>query len=417
MDAVEEESAGSKRKRDDGDEEQSANKRRPSTALSAPLVVNEAVDSSVGDVEVELGVDHEPPGDSECGLCCSPVVGRGVLCGGCGKVFHPDTLCLGVSKEAVQILMSTLDGSLTFSCCKCRTGGTVGFSDGNSSAMSQILLIVGELVREVRNWRGVRCAPDDVGSGIIAGSSGGVGSGSYGSSVTISGQSQTSSSIGDAVMVQVRELREREKRANSIIIRGLGEIPPQQVVVKFNEICNVLNVGNIELVDVVQISSPSGYLYRAKIVNAICRKNLLLKSHELRNTEEFSSVYLNKDLTFLQRKDLALKRRVARNSPLGGGKLLLTGANACPQGNSDQVVSGDDNIGNLAGGSDEVALSNRQDWQVVGGRGGRGARGGRGSGGFRGSRGGRPSGVSGGGPSGGNSPANAPHIRRNHLNY
>ena len=64
------------------------------------------------------------------------------------------------------------------------------------------------------------------------------------------------------VMEDVREVYEREKRAQSIIFRGLGDIESQELVSRFGEICSYLEVGNIGLTNIHKINSN---MYRAKI--------------------------------------------------------------------------------------------------------------------------------------------------------
>ena len=54
-------------------------------------------------------------------------------------------------------------------------------------------------------------------------------------------------------MTHVRELREREKRLDSIIIRGLTTTSVNIVKDKFRDICRVLRLENIELCKVKKV--------------------------------------------------------------------------------------------------------------------------------------------------------------------
>ena len=73
---------------------------------------------------------------------------------------------------------------------------------------------------------------------------------------------------------------------------------------KFRNICQVLNVGDIELKDVMQIGDIR--LFQAKILNDDKQKELLLVAKKLKALKEYEKVYIyiQKDLTFRQRQEL-----------------------------------------------------------------------------------------------------------------
>ena len=221
----------------------------------------------------------------------------------CKVVFHADTICLGIRREAVSALLATNDGSLSFSCCKCRISSNAGGIESFGSAVSQILMIVGELVREVRSSRQNKL-----------GNFGGVG---------LSGQNL---SVKEEVLNQVRELKERDKRADSIIIRGLPEMSLLGVQEKFSDICKCLQLQDIKLVDIVKIGPNN--MYRARIPNNDLRKLLFVHASKLRNHPDFSRVYVNRDLTYHQRQVLVARRNKAHRTEL----FSVSGANAAPIG-------------------------------------------------------------------------------------
>ena len=111
-------------------------------------------------------------------------------------------------------------------------------------------------------------------------------------------------------MTHVRELREREKRLDSIIIRGFTTTSVNVVKDKFRDICRVLRLENIELCEVKKVGPTN--LFRATIRDLDMRRELILRSHELARSENFSMVYINKDLTYQQRQELLARRRALR---------------------------------------------------------------------------------------------------------
>ena len=203
-------------------------------------------------------------------------------------------MCLGVKSDVVKVLFSNEDGALSYNCCHCRLNGSSG--DSRNEALSQLLCSVGEIAREVRelkNARQLNVGTPGYGGVPIPSVSTGAESGNY--SVTRS-----------EVLEHLRELKEREKRANSIVLRGLGNLSLDEVRTKFSRICVTLRLEPIHLTGIVRIGSTG--LYRAVIVDADIRRALLLKAQELRNSEEFSRVYVNRDLTFQQRQELFDRR-------------------------------------------------------------------------------------------------------------
>ena len=73
-----------------------------------------------------------------------------------------------------------------------------------------------------------------------------------------------------------------------------------------HEICEYLNVGTVELCDIVRINEV---LFRAKILNRESKLKLLSEVKKLKNSERYSSIYIQKDLTYEQRRVLLEKRR------------------------------------------------------------------------------------------------------------
>ena len=113
------------------------------------------------------------------------------------------------------------------------------------------------------------------------------------------------------VLDQVRELKEREKRADSIIFRGFGDVALEEVNSRFEGICQELSLPIIPLTGITKISSAPT-LYRAKVANETQRRTLLLKAPELKQSRQFSQVYMNGDLTKQQREEVMERRKRRR---------------------------------------------------------------------------------------------------------
>ena len=256
-----------------------------------------------------------------CAQCKTQVSGRGISCGKCRKLFHAETACLGVSECVVGALLEATDGSVHYMCCSCRfrVEGLGGSESGD--ALSQMLCIIGDLAARVRGLSDDMaaihrmCPPGDL-------------SGS---------QPEEGSSRPSSVVDEVREVMEREKRKSSIILRGLGSLPVDQVQQAFDGICQYLGLESAVLVDVIKVNDNT---YRAKIVDHRHRLGILASARNLRNSTDYRRVFVQRDLTYAQRSEV-IARRVSRrgagsaSAPSTAEGSILSGANSCPLG--DQV--------------------------------------------------------------------------------
>ena len=244
-----------------------------STTQSAPISQAGSTGVPSNPTPNEAGTASLPP--NLCGLCSLPAGRNMVQCSRCQLQFHPSVICLGVAAEVASVLGSDRSGALLYRCCVCRSGEPF-----NGDSVVQLTRIVGELVRSVKSRDS-----NNVSAGAAA--------------------------PREAIITQIREVREREKRKDSIIFRGMGDVSMEVLTRNFEVICDLLNVDGVTLTDIRKIGS-SPPLYRARIHDDAKRRELLLRCHQLRNSEEFSRVYIHRDLTLQQRRDLMVKRNQAR---------------------------------------------------------------------------------------------------------
>ena len=226
---------------------------------------------------------------ADCKLCLLPITGRFVECEGCKAGFHPDTLCLGIEDREISVLLDNTNGALVYKCCLCRSG-----KSGATGAFNQLLKMVGVLAQGFKK-SGFRSVGNTVSSSRVE-------------------------SAGEAVsrvevMSHLRELREREKRSNSIMLRGLQTASTSAARDIFRKICDLLDVGIVELSEMVRVGPNN--LFRATVINADLRREVLMRSHELRRSDNFARVYVDRDLTYQQRQEVLAKRRAVRQSHVG----------------------------------------------------------------------------------------------------
>ena len=137
------------------------------------------------------------------------------------------------------------------------------------------------------------------------------------------------------------EIREREKRVESVIIRGLGS-DVDSVSRKFSEVVSYLFSHNkvIQLVELVPINQD---LVRAKIKDSTIRKELLSVTKNLKDSY-YDKVFITKDLTFKQREKLkkrlsARKNNIHPQNPANATDSAASDSGRVGQCARDKVVS------------------------------------------------------------------------------
>ena len=101
------------------------------------------------------------------------------------------------------------------------------------------------------------------------------------------------------------ELREREKRKDSVVVRGLDFVNEIDFQNSFDQLSTSLINKSIHLSDITQLNTR---FVRARIANKEDRSLLLSSTGRLKNSRLFSSVFVSRDLTFRQREEIRRRR-------------------------------------------------------------------------------------------------------------
>ena len=113
---------------------------------------------------------------------------------------------------------------------------------------------------------------------------------------------------------EVKEIREREKRRHSVIVKGLKVKSGAELIDKFGHMTGEVMGTVVSLTEVAAIPNHPD-MFRAKIMNDDHRKLILEKAKYLRDSS-FHSVFISRDLTFAQRAEL-FQRRQSRRAEQG----------------------------------------------------------------------------------------------------
>ena len=98
--------------------------------------------------------------------------------------------------------------------------------------------------------------------------------------------------------------------------------------------CSYLAVGNIQISDLAKLS-PS--VWSGKVLDTPSRLKLLSETKRLRSSNVFKDIYIQRNLTYRQRRDL-LARKARGNNPGSGINGILITTNAPSQQTADHQV-------------------------------------------------------------------------------
>ena len=270
-----------------------------------------------------------------------------IVCSGCGGKFHIDVICVGVDDEVISCLLRVRNGALQYFCCKCHRGanGVTGVpADQSGSLLDQLLRVVGSLSGRVREMTD-KIERNRVMVVMLV----------RGSWLAWKGMSR------EDMRVQFRELHEQEKRQTSVVLKGFNSADQDIVKKKFDDICALLNVGQVSLSGLSRIGETG--LFRAKIEDKEKRSFLLSRVKELHSSEAFR--YIQRDLTYKQRQEIVARRSTFNVSggqmshqrsgglssflrgSLAAGTMESRGCNGSGQDSSSGFVRGNSGCGDL----------------------------------------------------------------------
>ena len=128
----------------------------------------------------------------------------------------------------------------------------------------------------------------------------------------------TSEELDMRIREQIREVRDREIRRDSVIVRGLPDTDVNTVCSLFKDSQLLINK-EVSLQDPVCIDREKG-IFRGKVTNMEDKKSLLAASRKLKQTARFSLIYVHRDLTYRQRQNLRARREAANGGRASAGE-------------------------------------------------------------------------------------------------
>ena len=296
-------------------------------------------------------VDH-------CGLCGGVAPDVTIGCDRCRLKYHPVTQCTGLKKPTIDAVLADGD-AVKFICSACRCSGpaptrvTTRSQSANLSppdvslpvSISQVFEIVKALAVSMTSLTqqvtalaatvaNTKAAPAPTMPPPDRSAIPGTPSARQGAPMN-----------RGALLGELREFEERQRRRDSVIVRGLEANTNEEVGHMFGNISTML-IGRRVPAEGLYCIDRTKRLYRLKISDRDTRAELLKKAPRLKDNPNYRKVFVSRDLTYMQRGDLRqqrIARRAGGSARSGGGSTTppvsssASPATECPDGQSGQT--------------------------------------------------------------------------------
>lgn len=274
--------------------------------------------------------------DASCGTCSREVVSPdGIGCDKCETWVHNTIMCCGLPQNVIDVIMEHSGEGVQYVCMKCRV---VRVSNPKVSPSKHAEKFMSETINQLsKQIQGMCALLTDLRAEVNSlktssqtatalhtetpnvdtpdtqtnhpdnhRHSGENPATHHDRNTNASTPAYTPDSNRSELRRELRELLERDKRRDSVVIRGLSVTSPGALVAKFGDMTQKVLGVRVVLTDVVRIPNYPD-LWRAKIKCDDDRKCVLDGAKNLRDTE-YKDVYIRRDLTYAQRGELRQRR-------------------------------------------------------------------------------------------------------------
>ena len=274
--------------------------------------------------------DTSVDGKQHCGSCSKEVLDGCIGCDRCETWVHGTEMCAGLPAKVIEAILEHDGQGINYFCLKCCIARASELEKSHSKCKDD--LSSGTLAQLFQQMQGLCSAVAELAAQVKALSSPPPSTqGSVAHQHPLDTHNTTSADTYAAVLTrhpnttapspeqtsqnadyrqivrqELRELHEREKRKESVVIHGLKSTSTRGVGTEFGELTQQMMGKHVELTDILPIPGHAG-LYRGKILNESDRKLVLDKAKTLKGTN-YDRVFIRRDLTYNQRCALKARR-------------------------------------------------------------------------------------------------------------
>ena len=272
-----------------------------------------------------------------CGLCGRAINDEPIKCSYCNRQYHPSSQCTGLKPLTIRCIGEEASDAIQYKCTACQCSPVANPSNTSAGgggggewreAVGQVLEMVKSLAVSMKEMQETmsRTLQDQVNSNQMPNSQG-----QGGEEMPV---------LRKDLYSDLWEFEERKKRVSSIIVRGSGATTQAEFTGKFKRVYQHLMDAAPNVTNTHCISAEKS-IFRVTLSEKSAKVQLLNVANKLKDSAEYSNIYISRDLTLAQRKAISAeraKRPRRRNSPRrSSGETAerqpphrLTGGNSTP---------------------------------------------------------------------------------------
>ena len=250
-----------------------------------------------------------------CTTCTRSIVGPAVSikCSICSKFFHGNIACAGVQANVVKAVANHLghQGAFAYRCIKCRVSPPSASPDSANPDLAGAIAQLSDMFNGLATT--VAGLKDQI-SNLSARPSTASGPAPVVGNPAAPGVTAIDPQL---IRAEIREMYERDRRSESIIIRGIttpvnNNQSNAEFMNTFKNVVSELLPGKTITLTNFMVIKPDENLVRATISDGLLRRDLLSVAKNLRSSTQFGGVFISRDLTYNQRGASKAKRAKAR---------------------------------------------------------------------------------------------------------
>ena len=243
-------------------------------------------------------------------------------CDSCEKWVHSTEMCSGLPTDLIHAILDYGGEGIKFICMRCRLNPPSVSGDDSDAAASTAqnqAHLIGTIQQMFQQFRGMCQMISELSDELR----------NLAQSMKSQAKNATQSpepprppqaptpqpteqpALRSVIVEEVREMQEREKRKQSIIVKGLNTSSTAEATRLFRELTSSKFGCEVTLTEVSSIKDHAG-MFRAKIVSDEQRKHILNSAKALKGTQ-YDRVFISRDLTRAQRTALFEKRQAKRS--------------------------------------------------------------------------------------------------------
>ena len=293
--------------------------------------------------------------NDKCGICSLPVGNDGIGCYRCSTWYHPTPQCTGLRAGTIKCIQEEGGDSVRYVCngCRCKPASDqANASDLSPDFLQSSISQLFEMVKSIAQSVALLTNKFNSSSDVVRDN--------------VPNQSITPGFITTRESL-FTEFEERKKRKESMIVRGIIASNEDEFRTIFGRVTTAIIGSNCQPDNVVSVNQQAN-MFRIKLSDGEARKNILLNAKQLKNTANYRNIYISRDLTYLQRKEMRDRRAASgyasgsNATRIGGDSSSIPSVSVGVASNisipSDDHLSGTPGMAPEVGPSDEDPQSN-----------------------------------------------------------